>query len=215
VANIDIGFTMASANLQDQKQPAEASYDVFATPFVPAALRIINRHEPSHIIETPPIHVVDFANYTASFAARGFLPPRSTDVELPLEGSVSAGDTTLSPASYCNYFREAWKTERAATTFPELFKVKLELRFRSDNGSYMYSFRLPGVRENDPLVERGDVIYLRRPSIEVIWHPGQPVSRLWDGVQYNASVYSVQRREEIVVLIVSGLDFFGYSEGNR
>ncbi|KAF3048549.1 hypothetical protein E8E11_009493 [Didymella keratinophila] len=85
----------------------------------------------------------------------------------------------------------------------------------------LWAVVVPGLREDDPLVEMGDVLQIRQLWVDWAGHPTRwptqvpmpmvaghgmcVVNRTWTETQFNASVYGVSRIQETVYLRVDGL----------
>lgn len=95
-----------------------------------------------------------------------------------------------------------------------LYKVPLQ-RIQGPDGD-LWALSVPGVREDNPHIEMGDILSLRQLWVDSFGklmnmpNSGGPhplVPKCWTGVQYDASIYSIERAREIVYLKVEGLRF--------
>jgi helicase MOV-10 len=209
--------------VEEDKRDAEETehvrreYDVYAEPFIPAALRAVN-NELGHVVVTDPKHKIDSSLYTRTFLGTNFVPSRilSTPHITPLKSKVLTEDT------YFQYFdilaQAEWAAKQLENDNHALYKVVLN-PFAMDRGSsleQLYAFSIPGLREDSPRVEMGDTLQLRQlrldPFGNLVSMPVQmtdpkfnpPVFLTWGGTQYNASVYSVNRALELVYVKIEG-----------
>ena len=191
-------------------------FDVYAKPFVPAALKDIN-NEHATVIFTATKHRIDFAAYSEEFGARIFLPPRPIHTVCRQRGD----NITLTEASYFQYFSQLADAEYLAkeaehATF-SMYMVQLYAPVPGPDGHYLYSIPVPGLREDSPLIEVGDTIRLRQlwvdskgnlmSVLDQARYPAQNhmLPRNWQGIEYHASVWFVNRAHEIIHLKIDGL----------
>jgi helicase MOV-10 len=219
---------------KDLTSPSSASvsweYDVYATPFVPSEWRAINLEQPNCTMFTTSRHRLDYPGYVSTFAGTTFLPEASTLAREDFHGTHHLA--RLTAQSYLPYFTSLWQRELIAKEHECqeqcLYKVPL-YRTTAPNKDSIWALSVPGLRSDSPFLEMGDVIQLRHLWIdgrgnisqtpilaEGLSHStGQAVYyRGWTGVQYNASVYSINRKSEMVYLKVEGLvpHYAGYNE---
>lgn len=197
----------ANKDAGESHERVKQEYDVYAKPFVPEFLRTINQ-ESAHIVVTESKHKVDFAAYTASFAGGDFLPERPIGPALSSTRRGSNEERTLDPHSYLDYFVALCRIEMAAKETYCLYNVRL-FPYLGPDAEDLWMLSLPGLREDSPhlQVEMGDTILLRQ-----LWIDGrgfqtwfEAPGKSWEGIQYNASVYAVNRALEQVYLRISGL----------
>jgi helicase MOV-10 len=207
---------------EDKKDTGETEqirreYDVYAEPFIPAALRAVN-NELGHVVATDSKHKIDSSSYTKTFIGSKFVPDRvvGTPHNTPLKSMVLTEDT------YFQYFDILAKAEGAAKKRENdkraLYKVVLN-PFAMNQGAsleQLYTFSIPGLREDSPRVEMGDILQLRQLWLDAFGNlvpmPIQmtdpqfnpPVFLTWGGMQYNASVYSINRALELVYVKIEG-----------
>lgn len=203
--------TPDDALLDKARASVKAEYDVFAKPFIPSVLRDINEERPMNIIETEPMFVVNYPSYISTFAATAFLPSEGTE-SIPFSlTSIPIQTVYLTPSSYKANMHQAWRVEYAAKMPSDLFNAEVIRQYRAHNGHSVYSVCVPGLRENDPPIERGDTLSLRMPyfdsngQLRVVHWEGKSRAE-WTRVQYNATVVGVNRKDETVFLRVAGLE---------
>ena len=194
--------------------------DVFVHPFIPQSLTAINQ-SPATIIRTPQIEGTDFVKYISNFAGSHFL---SVVARLPSSAprTYSYVDLdALSPSNYDQYFGEALALDREAR-IPEirsydLFGVQLDLR---DYQKQVYSFAVPGVRDNTPFVSVGDSIIVRQLLIDPATNlprgmgawlaPGGGFGRGeqapgFTGYEVHAIIIGVDRLKEVIFIRAYGM----------
>jgi DNA polymerase III delta prime subunit len=197
-------------------------YDVYATPFVPPALRSINA-ERATIVSTRPKHSIDFENYVRTFIGSSFIStPYSEIGEGP---AISAGGSTISlnESTYRRYFDRLIAIERAAKNQENeayaMYQVPL---WQSHPSEELWCLSVPGLREDSPHIEMGDMLQIRQLYVDGTgaltsipmyvddyqfgYHGHPPVTfRSWTGIQHNAAVFGVNRAQETVYIKVDGL----------
>ncbi|KAF2493168.1 P-loop containing nucleoside triphosphate hydrolase protein [Lophium mytilinum] len=195
-------------------------FDVYAKPFVPQTLTVIN-DQPAIVIETESNRVIDFHAYVRTFAGSAFLParpPRGLDETSPSR----PGETPipLRKTSYQACFEDLLYTEAQAKQRENenyaLYKVPIAV---VDALHGVFQLYVPGLREDTPMIEMGDHIQLRQlrldslgnPAAMGLWlAPGGGASRSlpcpgWTGYEYNALVVSINRAQEMLFLEIQGL----------
>lgn len=208
----------------DTNEETPHGYNVYAKPFIPSMLQSINHEWAGVVIVTEPKHFIDFTRYIATFTGTSFLPEATT--EAVHNASSDGVDTSeLSIVSYLRYFKALYDIEETAKLSENenlaLYKVPLYRTLNRDDE--LWALSVPGLREDHPFIEMGDVLQLRQlwvdGSGELLWMPstvdnhlfnpygGYPLTEgtFWRGIQYNASVYAVNRAREIVYLRVKDL----------
>jgi helicase MOV-10 len=196
-------------------------YDVYAAPFVPSDLRAINMERPGNIITTISRHRIHYQAYTASFTGTAFLhvPPRlagsgNTQLDLSKED--------LTSRFYLEHFASLWTLECLAKEQENegfaMYKTRLHTD-RTLDGHPIWALLVPGLREDSPSLEMGDMLQLRQlwvdgagNILQVPMNVADPTSahtrfeyKSWTGVQYDAVVCSVNRAQETVYLLADGL----------
>ncbi|OCK73782.1 P-loop containing nucleoside triphosphate hydrolase protein [Lepidopterella palustris CBS 459.81] len=195
------------------------AFDVYARPFVPYALTIINS-QPGPIIDTESNREINFSSYISNFAGTAFLPKRPPITSHDQNLGISMSPSSLTEYNYERYFQHHLSVEiRAKENENEnyaLYKVLLGI---ADNAQGICNLHVPGLREDSPMVEIGDTIQLRQLRLDRngnllgmdLWlGPGGGASRelpcpAWTGYQFNASVWGINRASEQVYLRVHGL----------
>lgn len=191
--------------------------DIHAHNYVPVWIRAINESAALEIWCTP-LQTTDFARYVSSFSGRQFLQPMlpqplpDAKEEVPITISRSPGNLSLS--TYYQYFDECLKAELKAhmdeTVQFNLYNVEL---YPEDVSRHLYRLRIPGMRENAPRIELGDVVMLRQvlhgPQMaQQMAHWAGPAggkqfglcAPAFAGHHYLAVVWGLSRSQEIVVL---------------
>ncbi|KAI8935253.1 hypothetical protein NX059_007842 [Plenodomus lindquistii] len=217
----DAGVHREDVESPDLQAPAVHEYDVYARPFVPSILRTINNCE-AQIITTPPRHCIDYRSYTQSFMGTDFFP-------VPISIMAEPGDSDdiissmLSETSYPDYFNALIGLESAAKAQENESHALYELTlYRVDIplDGQVWALSVPGLREDLPLLEMGDVVQVRQLWVD---HTGRlPLPPygyapshfeeialagvFWNGIQYDASVQGVNRAGEMVYLRVNELN---------
>jgi helicase MOV-10 len=202
-------------------------YDVYATPFAPPALRSINT-ETATIFPTVPRHQIDFEQYVHSFVGTSFIPTPYTEAEQSL--GLSAADslrpaTALDEFIYLQHFSRVAAIECAAKEGQNetyaMYRVPLR---QSPSAGGLWSLSVPGIREDSPHIEMGDVLQIRQLYVDgagaimpmpvyvnddQYWYKGNPsVSfKSWTGIQHDGAVFGINRAQETVYIKADGLGF--------
>jgi putative helicase MOV10L1/helicase MOV-10 len=210
------------------------AFDVYARPFVPEALTIINTlHGPQ--IDTPANNQVDFGTYVRNSISLNFLPLIPQAVELPMTANFHLTDYDIH-TQYEQHFRyhleaEIQSQQRENESY-SLYGHDVATSFAEPGQPATCSFLVPGLRENSPYVEEGDIVQLRQLRYDHMGRPfgmeqwlapgsqfggiapgfpaptgrwrGEPAPG-WMGVIYNARASAVQRKQEQLVVTVCGL----------
>jgi hypothetical protein len=207
------------------------SFDIYARPFVPETLTIINKLN-GYEINTPAIKPIDFEAYIRTCIGLGTLQPMPAPVKLSMSASIGPTDS-VSPTQYELYFRSLLEAEIQSQMqeYAEysLFGHEVITSF----GGFgltpaACSFVVPGLRENSPYIEEDDIIQLRQLRCDHLGRTlgmeewlalsrrfdngihGLPAlaGRLpapgWTGQIYNGRASVVQRKQELVVVRVFG-----------
>jgi helicase MOV-10 len=195
--------------------------DVYAPSYVPLWLRAANES-----IAVPrfcsSLQTINFPEYITSFAGSQYLQPLAS-VKPPAIQFVpvvhSIAPESLSSNNYSAYFWEALQNEvfaeaadlRSCNIFAAAFEVQDHLR-------QLFRVRIPGLRENSPRIDLGDVVLLRplfhrpdAPELTTPWcAPGGGRERglcapAFAGLEFHAIVWGVARAKEEILLRVDGL----------
>lgn len=225
-----------------RKDNIEAGLSIYARPFVPEILTVINTLPPLGVHSTIPRKAINFANYVdrsfGSFATSlPSLPLLTFDFQTTSRGSLH------NAKEYEEFFQfhllEELKSQQAQNEGYSLYGHEVAIKpssrdFQSfqNQGETICSLRVPGIRENSPLVEEDDVVYLRQlvcgqdgnplhmrewlewtkatrhtssmPHQRHMFRKGSPAPG-WTNVLFAARVLSVSRANELLILRVSGL----------
>lgn len=212
---------------QGEKVDEATAPNIYARPFVPKALTVINTL-PAPSISTPIRKGTNYDGYiSASLGpAAGFLPvPPAIDQQTPSQYALG-----LDPRQYEAFFQhhlhleaEAEGSEAEACS---LYGHDVFVKQAPDplgRGQTLCTLQVPGLRENNPYVEEEDVVQLRQLRYESdgpllldmsvwlrsretagneTWREAAPG---WTNVIYFARVMGVMRATETLHLRVLGL----------
>jgi DNA polymerase III delta prime subunit len=156
------------------------------------------------------VNQIEFGAYIQKSLPVHFLPPIAQRTKLPTDASFSPA-AGITQAHYEHYFG---------------YHIEAELESQQhQNASYalyahdgvmsdpnVVSFKVPGLQENSPYIEVDDVIQFRQLQENqhithkfVLGGPRDiPPFFQWTGVSYNGRVSSVQRKDETLVVKLSG-----------
>jgi DNA polymerase III delta prime subunit len=195
---------------------AARAFDVFARPFVPESLKIINSL-PGTTLKAPAEKIVDFDKLASSLPQRGHL--QSLLLSPPPPGYSPTKHSVCPDISfdrYEHYFSSLLDHEIKARIFENssynLYAHPATLVFGGQAGTAagFFTLHVPGVKELAPFVEEDDVIQIRplncdssgrliQPTGQLASHDGHP----WTGVILNGRVTAVRRPEELVTVKVT------------
>lgn len=200
-------------------EPLLWNYNVYATPFVQNVFRSINTETPLRTVLSPSRHLIDYKSYIASFAGGAFLPKSSATTNQVERGVVGA--CQLSPQSYHQYFDNLFRIECVAREQENeglaLYQVPLLHGPSIDTGK-LWTLAIPGLREDNPFIEMGDILQIRQLYLNdrnnqfyeqaqsysiASQNPDSQIS--WSGIQHDATVFRVNRAEELVYLEADAL----------
>lgn len=226
------------------KDNGEGGLSIYARPFVPEILTVINALPPREVQSTVPRKAINFADYVGrsfgSFATSlPSLPVPSTD----LLTETSSRTSIRNAKEYEEFFQlhlfeevQAQQTQNEAySLYGHAVTIKsFSPAFQSfqSQRETICSLRVPGIRENSPLIEEDDIVYLRKlvygrdgsPLLMREWlgwmkakapnssvpHHGHMFRKDgpapgWTNVLFVARVLSVSRSNELLILRVNGL----------
>lgn len=204
--------------------PAQLSreYDVYATPFVPPDWLKINLEPPVRTTMARSRHRIDYHRYVSNFCGTHLLPDRHETTRGIEAKAIGLADLTAS--LYYTYFLASLHRECTAVKCENeghaLYRVPLYLTGVVTEDP-IWALTIPGLREDSPFLEMGDMLQLRQLWIgsdgNIIKVPmvadgpdsfGQATFlQGWTGVQYDACVYAVDRAKEVVYLKANDLGF--------
>ncbi|KAH9864090.1 hypothetical protein J1614_010023 [Plenodomus biglobosus] len=199
-------------------------YDIYATPFVPSILRTINKLS-ARIVTTHPSRCIDYIPCTQNCIGAYFLPVPASDGNI-LENQANGVPLILplTETSYQHYFTTLIKLECTAKEQENesyaLYQVPLH-RVDMHPDGHVWALSVPGLREDSPLIEMGDTLQIRQLWADYTGHLALPVQgyisnhleeiaqarEWWTGVQYNGSVFGVNRAKETVLLRINELEY--------
>ena len=191
--------------------------NVYAQPYIPLALSAINLSHAT-VIHSAPIPSIDFHDYVSSFAGKRYLMPHTPLATLTPSNFPSQPTLLLDSKIYKPFFIRALTSELEAeavtTNSYNLYQVRL---YHKNPQDQMYELRVPGLREDRPRLNLGDTIELRQLRVDL--SNGRPygmehwlipgggrdrgfIAPGFTGVQYNATVWGLDRSKEQVLLRV-------------
>lgn len=233
------------------KDNSEMGLSIYARSFVPEVLTVINTLPPREVQSTAPRKAINFAEFIGisfgSFAASlPSLPMPAPDFATETSSRSSIRDAKEYEDFFQAHLREEIQAQQTQNEAYSLYGQELTIKpysldFQSfqNQGETICSLRVPGIRENSPLIEDDDVVYLRRlvygrdgsPLLMREWlewtktktYTGNmPHHRHmfkkdgpapgWTNVLYAARVLSVSRSNELLVLRVRGLPGGGFAQ---
>ncbi|KAI1974570.1 hypothetical protein LOZ53_002770 [Ophidiomyces ophidiicola] len=199
--------------------------DINASAYIPSYLWAIQQ-SPSMDRFSQQINSIDFKSYIQKFAGSNYLEPvlqiqpEISDVQV----TISRHPKNLSLNNYLEYFSECLKLEassHSAILLPlVLFNTTLE---SADAQQHLYRLRIPGLKDNTPILNLGDVVIVRQifPFSQIAqqgleWlsenQYGQngSIAPGFNGIQIYSYVWGISKTTETVVLRVDG--FFATSK---
>lgn len=210
--------TATEASAIASPEPIEWEYNVYATSFIPSSWRMINIEKPRTVIKNSSRHQVDYSKYVSTFAGTAFLPEQATDSQ----GQQQSQSRGLSAQSYLQYFKTLRCLESSAKELENeknaLYMVPL-YPVQTPSGLQLWSMSIPGLREDNPFLEMGDMLQLRQlwvdPSGNLIEVPVQTdpsisghaiyYNKGWTGALHETCIYSINRAKEMVYVKAEGL----------
>jgi hypothetical protein len=207
------------SNLEDDSVAGdfEHAFDVYASPFVPQALKIINTST-GYIAHTPARNYLDFGAYFKGHLGVDFLPRIPESIVTPDHPKRGWPEVTCS--RYEQYFRyhleaeinsqESENLSYSIYEAPPIRSSREERGFHPGLGlEHLMQFNIPGLRENSPYIEEDDVVELRMLHHRYSRSPyvGQPpvLSIDWNGIVHESRVVRVQRKDEEIAVAITGL----------
>ncbi|KAK3075026.1 hypothetical protein LTR53_002061 [Teratosphaeriaceae sp. CCFEE 6253] len=199
-----------------KKQPP--ALDVYASPYVPQALKQFNQL-PVHRLLSLPFPWTDYRVYVQTFAGSDHLEARAPSTVAPVFGPGSHVASQLNDKSYSSHFGHAITQEVQALEQEceahALYQVPL-LPARGDPRPFVYWINVPGLRETSLRVEIGDIVYLRQlhlgPIGEILEAPHFQYAGQWFPVppyvnaEYASVVWGIDRLNERLTLRVDCLE---------
>ncbi len=205
----------------NKSAPETSTLHVYAPSYVPLWLRAVNESVAASrfcsLLET-----INFPAYISSFAGGQYLQALAK-VNLPPIQDVpvvhSTSPESLTRGNYGAYFWEALQNEvsaeaaelRASNIFAATFELQDPLR-------HLFRVKVPGLRENSPRIEIGDIVLVRplfhrsdAPELTKYWiavgggREKGLCAPAFAGVEFNAVVWGVARPKEEIFLRVDGL----------
>lgn len=213
-----------------QQQEKTAYYpDVYSKIFVPKYLRDIN-HMPATPVRAMPPPNVDYNAFISAFCGSSYLAPFprlpilfSTPDVLPDGQTVSPTPTSptaqgsgesspvaevkeqkvLALNTYTQHFVELIRNEMIALTEEarsySMYRVPLTVH--DPKAPHLFRLSVPGLRENAPMLQLGDVVRLRQLVLPDYYH-GYPG---FTGYEYETFVFGMDKAKGYIVLRADGL----------
>ncbi|MCJ1403009.1 hypothetical protein MMC11_006231 [Xylographa trunciseda] len=193
--------------------------NVYAQPYIPLALSAINLSHAT-IVPSAPLSSIDFHDYVSSFAGRRYLMPHIpleilNPANLPSQPALLL-DTRIYESFFVRALTSELEAEATTTSSYNLYQVPLQHKNPQEP---IYELRVPGLREDRPRLDLGDTVELRQLRIDVStgrpygmeqWLvPGGGNDRGYSapgftGMQYNATVWGLDRNKEQLLLRIDG-----------
>ncbi|KAI5795123.1 P-loop containing nucleoside triphosphate hydrolase protein [Geopyxis carbonaria] len=197
--------------------------DVYTAPFVPEYLRTVNTL-PAHICRAISPPSVDFRVYVQSFCGSQFLNalPQLPDVlqrpglllaQQETKTSRKSGENVvegrnfkdmaanLEPNTYSEHFSKLLEDEiKALDEYVKSFNLFNVAISTQDPHSWQFRIMIPGIRENTPPIQLGDMIKLRQVRPAKFPFPGG-----FTGYEYETFVFGMDRTEGYIVVRADGL----------
>jgi helicase MOV-10 len=182
--------------------------DVYTTPFVTEHQRAINTM-PAAVVKALPPPCIDFQKFIESFIAKGFLgtphealPPLPQQIEVPVRNAVER--STLTPVNYGEHFAELLGLEISTLDLTiqsyNLYNVQVTAQDPKNPSQYLFRLSIPGIREDTPLVQLGDLVKLRQIRPVQAMYPA-----VFTGYEYETFIYGMDKALGYVVLRADGL----------
>src|SRR5215469_6994188 len=156
--------TASTSELEEdsEDESIRQAFDVYARPFIPVVLLIINKQNGQNI-DTPAMKEIDFRAYVSNSISLNFLPPVPQPIKPPINAPFTLTDTHYE--HYFQYHLEAEiQSQRQENESYSLYGHDVTTLFHGQGPDQPVtcSFLVPGLRENSPYVEEDDVIQLRQ-----------------------------------------------------
>ena len=190
------------------------AFNVYARPFVPETSTIINKLD-GHAISTQPTKRIHFGAYVGRYVGSDVLQPFPHQIQPP-----NVSPDTVTHTHYELYFRyhlaAEIQSQRQENEIYSLYGHEVTI-LSHDLGEATCTFVVPGLRENSPYVEEDDPVQLRQLRYDHTkrlfgvdhWLARGRASGFapgwWTGIIYHARTSVVQRKQEQLVVRVSGL----------
>ncbi|KAF8471155.1 hypothetical protein BDZ91DRAFT_514668 [Kalaharituber pfeilii] len=200
-SNIHPNYAMppAAQSASPSGAPQPWQVDVYAPSFVPSYFMQINTL-PAISVRSPPPWSISYPSYISSFAGTSLLQP------LPPYPSIQSPTTralSLSPSTYLPYFFDLFVKELSAqhqnARLYDMYNVPL---YPHDLANFQFKLMVPGIREDCPSVQIGDMVHLRqiRSNGFNMYPPAG-----FTGYQYEAYIHGIDRQAGFLVLRIDDL----------
>ncbi|KAF2670238.1 P-loop containing nucleoside triphosphate hydrolase protein [Microthyrium microscopicum] len=236
-------ITSGLSSREDTPSPS-STLDVYARAFVPEAYRIINEFRPITSFKAPNPRAFDYIDYVRSFGAQPYLQNRQL-FEHARNTSLHHAPDYFETKEFLEYESEQTMFDNYERHFEcligrefahHLVEHKFQALYNQQIQPYpknndLYTFEWPGVREETPFIQAGDLIELRqlivmdpikriilmqewikafqRPSYNIgqlaILNPSEPLPPGWTGASIIARVHTVIRSRDTVAIYAPGL----------
>ncbi|CAI4217465.1 unnamed protein product [Parascedosporium putredinis] len=206
------GTASSPGPVGDQRdEEIKRAFDVYATPFVPESLKVINRY-PGIEISTLARRSLDWTQCSSISFASGL---HLALTHSPLPATPDLQRFQIPPADldlegYEHFFgyhlAEELGSQRKAAAVYSLYSQRTVVRFAETEGAATCTLTVPGLKEYAPYLEEDDVVQLRQLTHDKpLVHGRAYMITGWTGVIYHARVTAVRRAEETVTLLVAEL----------
>lgn len=206
-------------DINSQTSDSSSGLDIFAPSYIPLWLLAIN-DSAATTSKSLALDSIDLPKYTHSFAGHDFVRPH-TPVELPpiMPSLNQIQAKELCVENYELHFKNALQNEISAQAAElrvfYLYNVPLQVE---NPAKHLFRLSVPGLRENAPLIDLGDVVMIR-PLINVIERQATTDARVWydsgarnsgilapgfEGYEYHAVVWGVSKQQEVILLRIDG-----------
>ncbi len=213
--------TATAPAVTDHGPDMDFAFDVYARPFVPAALTRINTL-PGLEFQTPPAKQINFGTY-ASRALPADLLPLIPDPAVSSGPGFGEADS-IDPRSYEQFFArhlelEIEESKRENDSYA-LYDHEVTVALTEHSTYGVCTIAVPGLRENTPLVYEDDIVELRQLRHDssgrllgtpsgglVVGNENQQDWMAWTGKIYFGRVTRVQLQLETLTVQVDGLQY--------
>ena len=182
--------------------------DVYTAPFVSEHQRAINTM-PAAVVKALPPPCIDFQKFIESFLGKRFLgtppealPPLPQQNEVPARNAVER--STLTPVNYGEHFSELLGLEITTLNLTiqsyNLYNVQITPQDPNNPSQYLFRLPIPGIREDTPLIQLGDLVKLRQIRPAQAMYPAA-----FTGYEYETFIWGMDKALGFVVLRADGL----------
>lgn len=162
-SKIEISARKSDAAPRASDDELEPGFNVYARPFVPESLTVINTLD-GQVIDTPAGRRINFDTYVAAYFGFDFLPPipQPDDPESHITLATNDDHHTKYERRLRRYLEDEIQSQRKENESYNLYGHDVTLMSHNPGEPATCSFHVPGLRENSPYVEENDVVQLRQ-----------------------------------------------------